>query len=62
MNGSDKKDKRIKTSRQGSTVSVCKIVSHFVARNEVVDYGKRKELKILTRIANILSFQLKMIR
>ena len=62
MNGSDKRDKRTKTSRQGSTVSTCKIVSPFLARNVVVDYGKRTELKILIRITNILSFQLKMIR
>lgn len=48
MNGSDKRD-RTKTSRQGSTVSICKIVSPFLARNAVVDYGKRTELKILIR-------------
>lgn len=62
MNGSDKRDKRTKTSRQRSPVSICKIVSHFVARNAVVNCGKRTELKILIRITNILSFQLKMIR
>lgn len=43
----ESQERQKKTSRQRSIVPICKIVSHFAARNVVVEHEKRTELKIL---------------